>query len=1135
MDPLTWEETAPLGEALGHPSPAVRLAALRALVRLPLEKAVWLQLSSVALELLGHEPAGASFNDQTLGAIPFNKALNAAIYIPTRSVRQKLYHFLTVGDPEIRAATARALAIARDSTAVSQLVAELTNPEQANTEDVAVWLSLLDVTTESGKVRAAYTQAQDGDVRFWLAIALAGTGESEPIEQVFSALADGELELRANMGDPMELSEILAARGPFPEEVRTALKRYTNEENNAHSVAAIATDLYWAGIPQEETAAEDEFEQPPLDDPGLTALATSISGRVQEGLDLESADLETLRPEVLPYLPAASATRVATALFSKNLFGEQFDPFIGNEIVRGIYDCRRDFWPDIPGLYQLYFAEAQLMQDETAIRPPFGFRWQVAWTVARAGLADVIQELAGILRGDRVPQIILAARLIEDVARYHNQEYPPLFGGGSSPADLVPNQELIDDLGYHEALDEGVKGFEEPKTRGFGFAEQPGSEEEVFDSRSGEEKPRYSFDLGDIAYEDSEPEVVEPGGGEEALEGLPSKSVKSQERTVNTGFSAVSSPDQDLTMHVPLQAGEQYFFWLSIGKRDVASLETGPSPQVHVPLDATIRAALFGFEDGLILTPGADIGELRERGGESMEPIRQPLGEKTPQIINAGERLYFPVRAPAEPGEYRMRCNLYWGQILLQSRLVEVLVEVNPVAHGEEVVLRVTPDYTIAPSLNPAHLRQLPEHRLSVLMNQNQDGTHSFHFLGAENGRLYKNDDIRFGENELQDMITTARKKLRRVSWDSEEEWRDKEQDPYRYQDQTLKIDRLKADLINLAQWGYAFYDAISQRLAGHNGIDEYDLQDLMVKPGLVQIALKELPSYILPVSLIYDYDLDVGAPDLSLCPMFEAAVVNQQALEETTCFQGNCPSRGDLKVICPSGFWGFRHYLGTPLTVVNTQDKEEIGEKNNTAPDIPPVIEIQGELRLAAGVATNLDFTESHIKKISNLRTGTHLDYADNRDRVIEVLKGNPHVVYFYCHGGYAGTGPYLQVGSEDDPQIIDPTNIKAYKIRWDSPRPLVFINGCHTTSVAPLQALQFISPLVTRARCAGVIGTEITIFEELATRFAEACLGRFYAGESIGEAIRNARLALLQEGNPLGLVYIPFVMAGLRLVEIT
>ena len=64
-----------------------------------------------------------------------------------------------------------------------------------------------------------------------------------------------------------------------------------------------------------------------------------------------------------------------------------------------------------------------------------------------------------------------------------------------------------------------------------------------------------------------------------------------------------------------------------------------------------------------------------------------------------------------------------------------------------------------------------------------------------------------------------------------------------------------------------------------------------------------------------------------------------------------------------------------------------------------------------------------------------------------------------------------------------------------------------------------------------AGVIGTEVTIFEPLAVAFAEAFLRAFDAGSMLGWAVRDARLALLGQGNPLGLVYIPFAAADLEL----
>ena len=104
--------------------------------------------------------------------------------------------------------------------------------------------------------------------------------------------------------------------------------------------------------------------------------------------------------------------------------------------------------------------------------------------------------------------------------------------------------------------------------------------------------------------------------------------------------------------------------------------------------------------------------------------------------------------------------------------------------------------------------------------------------------------------------------------------------------------------------------------------------------------------------------------------------------------------------------------------------------------------------------------------------------------------------------------------------------------RIRWDEPRPLVFLNGCHTTGLEPELALEFVSALVRRSRAAGVVGTEITVFEPLARAFAEDCLRRFLAGDPFGWAVRNARLELLKAGNPLGLVYLPYALPSLKLV---
>jgi hypothetical protein len=163
---------------------------------------------------------------------------------------------------------------------------------------------------------------------------------------------------------------------------------------------------------------------------------------------------------------------------------------------------------------------------------------------------------------------------------------------------------------------------------------------------------------------------------------------------------------------------------------------------------------------------------------------------------------------------------------------------------------------------------------------------------------------------------------------------------------------------------------------------------------------------------------------------------------------------------------------------------------------------------------------------------TRVSVDVHDTRDDTVAALMASrAPVVYFYCHGGFhAIEGPFIQVGPIDGPRIAY-TSVRT--VRWDIPRPIVFINGCHTTAVSPERAFSLVQAFISESSASGVIGTEITIFESLATLFAEAFFEEFVVKKrSAGEAIRRARLSLLHRWrNPLGLVYIPFVLPDLHL----
>jgi hypothetical protein len=594
----------------------------------------------------------------------------------------------------------------------------------------------------------------------------------------------------------------------------------------------------------------------------------------------------------------------------------------------------------------------------------------------------------------------------------------------------------------------------------------------------------------------------------------PPKKKRKPKRIVSSGFSHENKPDIPLKNTVPLKKNALYYYWFQIGKKVQGSIETSAIPLPEVPEKARLTVALFGYDKNLILKKGADTGEV-EVHSDHADVIRQPVsGSDYPENSRyRKKRLFFPVTTPDSNGTFRMRCNIYWEQILLQSRIITAAVGGVPgISNPKKREITSKLDFTLSKTLSPADLNAHHKHKISILLNQNTDGTHSFHFYGRDGADIFKQDDVHLDPGVLTRLIDQGRGTLRIASWGTETEWTNQ---TYNYKTKDKNLKRLKKDLVNMAQWGYLFFDSLS--------LEHPDIFDRMIsEPSYIQIAFKRSPNYLIPAALIYDYPLKTRLKSYKLCPTFLDAFEKNIPLEETACFNGHCPSKESHDTVCPSGFWGFRHYIGMPLS--------------NPGDDLPSSIICDDKLTVAVGIAEDLLMYGKHVVSLKKLLNetipGSLWNYPAINNDMYQVLQQSPHIVYFYCHGGATRNSPFIIIGPKGNQNEIDPSHFK--KIVWEKPRPLVFFNGCHTTAVDPLTALNFVKPLVTRSKCAGVIGTEITIFEELATDFAEEFFRYFLAGKPVGEAIRNTRLKILNDGNPLGLVYIPFVLAGLSLKKV-
>jgi CARDB/CHAT domain len=584
-------------------------------------------------------------------------------------------------------------------------------------------------------------------------------------------------------------------------------------------------------------------------------------------------------------------------------------------------------------------------------------------------------------------------------------------------------------------------------------------------------------------------------------------------RYVSTGFAPSAAPDAPLRSTTPLHPGATYFFWLEVGTPVAGTIEETPielAEMERLPADSRLTVVLFPLVEGSDDSGEVSEGELTLSSDGRVVVSRQPSPEvNLPQDGLLGRRLFFAVEAPPRECVLQFRCSIYHKQVLLQSRLVSASVSMSVETLPGALHSRL--DFTLAPSLDPRHVARLPEYRLSLLLNQTEEGTHSLTVKGER-----FSDGASFDPLELATLVERARKSLRKAAWGSEQPWQ--LGDLYRYNEPTNQ--KLREDLVSLARWGIRFYVAISDRLA--EAKSQEGLETSMVAPGYVQLAVKQSPRHLLPAAILYDY---VGLKDTGdedeylLCPEFLSALEDETPLEQAGCFQGQCPSRGMATTVCPSGFWGFRHALGIPVTLKG-------------AADVPTAIAYRSAPSISVAVCTDPSFTlrAAHEQVLREL--SPDLRYAATLTDALKLLQEpTTELVYFYCHGGIEKDVPYIKVGPLSEEPITAVTLFNQ-RIRWETPRPLVFLNGCHTTGLEPEQALEFVSALIRHSQAAGVVGTEITVFEPLARAFAEDCLRRLLAGVPLGWAIRDARLALLKEKNPLGLIYLPYALPSLQLV---
>ncbi|MEZ4364400.1 MAG: hypothetical protein R3B48_29765 [Kofleriaceae bacterium] len=574
------------------------------------------------------------------------------------------------------------------------------------------------------------------------------------------------------------------------------------------------------------------------------------------------------------------------------------------------------------------------------------------------------------------------------------------------------------------------------------------------------------------------------------------------------GFARPARPEAPIIDRT-LAAGQRYVLWVEIGPEFIAGSLQDVSPIEGVREGDELDVVLFAFPEQLALDEHRH-GRVRIQSAGN-RVVRAAWPETPPEI--AEQTLCFAVTTPALPGRYALRCNVYCRGVLLQSHVVsaEVTAEAQERFHS----LRRSVDYNLSARLDSGLFPPGADCRVSILLNDDGHGTHSFRFVSSREGIPEQIGDAHLEGAQLAKMVRYARVGLYWAAWGTEEPWT--EADACKFTG-GLDAARLAEALILLARRGANLWMQLAGSFAFVGDV-RLKLREHMRVPGRVQIALKASADSVVPIALMYDYPFDAGLRNVTLCDAALAAIAAGRELAEEPCFRGECPHYEDRSVVCPAGFWGFRQELGLPLHLPG-------GE---VATEIPR----QAAVRAFAPISTDPRFAlrDGHLKELEELADGW-LEVLRDRAACLSRLKEARQLVYFYCHGGLTSSEtPFLEVGDVDSDPILAESLFDA-GVSWPKPlRPLVVLNGCHTTATSPDAMFSMLTAFATHCNAAGVVGTEITNFEPVASVFGRSLIGHFLGGVPLGRAVRLARLELLRRGNPLGLMYIPFALPTLRL----
>jgi hypothetical protein len=584
--------------------------------------------------------------------------------------------------------------------------------------------------------------------------------------------------------------------------------------------------------------------------------------------------------------------------------------------------------------------------------------------------------------------------------------------------------------------------------------------------------------------------------------------MEQQARTVDVtvrGLNADGSAGRFVEMREALVARARYRIQVQVGRRSVVSIVSGDVPPIDLLLPPpergrhhVLHVALY-TDDFSLGSPILQRLELPEVGASP--PVHFDVvtlsGGRSAQARIA---VYYDLPPEAPDGEMR---NHLIQTFLLKAHVRES--EDQPAEEGIAVVLEF--------SLN-ARFNQLPrlQSRLISLACNDGPGPAS-HMLMMKRGT----DALPVKFTDMQ--ISASLKSIRDTfEWASSNDASSGPRFPAD-QDQGVPADFDRV-IARVARAGRFLYrELLGGALGTPLGValtaaaHDHD--------KLIQVTLL-VRNFAFPWTSIYDFDLPTelaGAPDPMICKGFQRKQPDGTPFSCGDCL-GQCLFPDKTKAVCVYGFWGMRHQI-----------EQLVADKNEAPLELRPV----GPGAVAFSMGLDGRFLDE-IPHDLEQKLGTFARrIADNED-VLPTLWSDQRPAVLLLVGHYRvkdvdgePVGPRLTLSAQ---RFLRPDDIirqySANPENWRDPRSVILLAAC-SGGVVDIGSVQNFVNLFMGVGAGAVIGPEAIIYEGVARRFAVEMSGALVNGTSVGVAILEFRRRLLQNLNPLGLMFTAYGFADL------